>query len=285
MRVKKLLYYDVFGPEENIYAVHNITHGFMQPYQHFHSKYELTFVISSNESSVFCNGHTYRCIKPHIRLYKPYSFHIASVTDDEIYDRYVIYFNEKSIESVSGIVDIKQLYSENFAISPLKDEALVCAKHLAEAVVHGSTDRNMQCAAFAGLLSLAARYKSNVSGEINGETNSEESYIGKVLEYISKNFDKSLTATEISKLFYISEQKLCADFKAYMNETLHHYLVSLKVANAAKMIARGSSSMIAASECGFVDESHFSKTFKSRIGLTPYQFKKSLISEIEYGRN
>lgn len=281
MREKKLLYYDVFGPEEKIYAVHNITRGFVQKYQHFHSKYELTFVISTNESSVFSNGYTYHCSKAHIRMHRPYSFHIASAADAEIYDRYVIYFSEKSIESFSGIIDIKKLYSENFSVSPLEDEAFVCAKHLASAVVHGSSEGNMQCAALAGLLSLAAKYKSKVNGEIVVE----DSYITKVLEYINKNFDKSLTAAAISKLFYISEQKLCADFKAYMNETLHHYFISLKVANAAKMIARGSSPMIAASECGFVDESHFSKTFKSRIGLTPYQFKKSLISEIEYGRD
>jgi AraC-like DNA-binding protein len=286
MREEKLLYHDIFGPEDKIYISHNITRGYAQNYRHFHSKYELTIVTSTNGNSIFSDGRTYCCHKPHIRLHKPFSFHISSVADDEIYERYVIYFTEKSIEALSGLIDIKQLYCENFSFAPLDSEALLCARHLAEAVLHGNMYANMQQAAFAGLLTLAMKFRIK---PVNYAVN-EESYIVKVLDYIDKNlsqkkFDKTLTAEEISKQFYISAQKLCADFKSYMNETLHHYLVSQKVAIAARLIARGCSPNIAAFESGFVDESHFSKTFKSRIGLTPYQFKKRLISEIEYGRN
>ena len=67
-----------------------------------------------------------------------------------------------------------------------------------------------------------------------------------------------------------------------MNQTLHHYIVGVRISKAAGLIAQGKTPLEAAIECGFVDESHFAKTFKARLGITPRQFKKKLISENEF---
>ena len=80
MDENKLLYYDVYGRVNRIYASHNRSYGFEQPYEHFHAKYELNFVVSSIPTRVKTLGRIYNIDKPHIRLHKPFSFHIASVT-------------------------------------------------------------------------------------------------------------------------------------------------------------------------------------------------------------
>ena len=92
MDENKLLYYDVYGRVNRIYASHNRSYGFEQPYEHFHAKYELNFVVSSIPTRVKTLGRIYNIDKPHIRLHKPFSFHIASVDEIYEYERYVIYF-------------------------------------------------------------------------------------------------------------------------------------------------------------------------------------------------
>lgn len=278
---EKLLFYDEYKREDEIYAIHRISCGYEQEYQHFHGKYELNFVLSTNESSVFCGGQTYRCTKPHIRLHKPYSFHIASADKNQVYDRFIFYFGEKSVEFTSGLIDLKQLFSDDLGIAPLEGDALECAKNLASAAVREDVDRTMQRMALAGLLALAGKFHVN-PGNLNGGAGG---YISEVLDYINRNYQQKLSAAELAKRFYVSEQKLYADFKAFMNETLHHYLISVKVARAADMIARGVSPVIASAECGFTDESHFSKTFKSRTGMTPFQFRKNIICEFGYSKD
>ena len=81
-------------------------------------------------------------------------------------------------------------------------------------------DSTMQRMALAGLLSLAEKFRVS-PGNLNGGAGG---YISEVLDYINRNYQQKLSAAELAKRFYVSEQKLCADFKAFMNETLHHYL-------------------------------------------------------------
>lgn len=78
----------------------------------------------------------------------------------------------------------------------------------------------MQRMALAGLLSLAGKFRVS-PGNLNGGAGG---YISEVLDYINRNYQQKLSASELAKRFYVSEQKLYADFKAFMNETLHHYL-------------------------------------------------------------
>lgn len=66
---------------------------------------------------------------------------------------------------------------------------------------------------------------------------------------------------------------------------MRYCLISVKVSKAADMIARGVSPVIASAECGFTDESHFSKTFKSRTGMTPFQFRKNIICKFGYSKD
>ena len=69
MDENKLLYYDVYGRVNRIYASHNRSYGFEQPYEHFHAKYELNFVVSSIPTRVKTLGRIYNIDKPHIRLH------------------------------------------------------------------------------------------------------------------------------------------------------------------------------------------------------------------------
>ena len=46
MSGRKNCYYDVLGRNDLVYTQHFVTDGFVQDWLHFHSRYELSFVLS-----------------------------------------------------------------------------------------------------------------------------------------------------------------------------------------------------------------------------------------------
>lgn len=273
---RKNCYYDVVGDPGKIYTQHFVSDGYTQDWLHFHSRYELTFV-ASGKTELNDNGVRYRTDEPHIRLHKPFAFHTANAESGTTYECFVFYFTEASLSRFGQAVDLVELYSENMRVLPLEGDRLECAKSLASLLLLDISDE-MLALALKGLLTLVMEGGIIALRPGSGDLG----YIKDVLACVSSEFSEKLTAAGLAKRFFVSEQKLSADFKAAMNETLHHYIVSARVSNAAMMIAKGSSPVSAALECGFIDETHFSKTFKDRMGMTPTKFSKTFGKSLEY---
>ncbi|MGB5971832.1 MAG: AraC family transcriptional regulator [Nodosilinea sp.] len=56
----------------------------------------------------------------------------------------------------------------------------------------------------------------------------------------------------------------------------HAYLTHLRIAQAKQQLRQGQSLNQLALELGFVDQSHFTKTFKASVGVTPGQYRTQL---------
>lgn len=279
LSAKKDCFYDMLGKNERVYTQHFKTDGFVQDWLHFHSKYELTFVLSGNVE-INDNGSIVSTSHPHIRLHRPYTFHTANAMPGITYECFVFYFTEESLRAAGFEADLRELYTDSLHIIELDDDQLEAARTLASIALLDISDR-LIAIALGGLLTIA---EENLHlGKIKrAERLSDTSYIGDVLEYINKHIGEKFGVTELSKQFFVSEQKLSSDFKRRIKETLHHYIVSARVAHTAMLIAKGAPPLTAALECGFTDETHFAKTFKNRMGMTPYQFSKAVGKGLEY---
>lgn len=278
MEVKKTIFYDVSGRDDEIYMQHFKSDGFVQDWLHFHVKYELTLVLCGN-SEIISEGRVYACQKPHFRLHKPFSFHTANAHKGTTYDCYVFYFTEAALSSPIRKADLRRLFRDDISIIELDGDTLECARALAEITLLETCD-GMRKIVLSGMLTLAEdRLEQNCR---LSSTSQPLGYLSDVLTYINEHFAEKITSAELARKYYVSEQKLNMDFKRLLGDTLHHYHMTVRISQCAMLIARGMPPLAASVECGFVDECHFSKTFKSRIGLTPYQFSKQVASQIEY---
>jgi AraC-like DNA-binding protein len=277
MTEKKTLYYDVSGRNDGIYIQHFKSDGFVQDWLHFHSKYELSLVLSGNVD-VVSNGQLFNCNKPHFRLHRPFIFHTANACKSEVYECYVFYFTEESLRDIGIKFDLARLFREGLVISEIKGDTLECARLLASMTLL-DIDERMRLIILSGLLTLIEKNMRNHEAMRGAQS---FGYITDVLAYINEHYAEKISAAELSKHFYISEQKLNIDFKKSMNDTLHHYIMTVRISHSAMLIARGMTPLAASIECGFTDESHFAKTFKIHIGLTPCQFSKQVGSRVEF---
>jgi AraC family transcriptional regulator len=118
--------------------------------------------------------------------------------------------------------------------------------------------------------------------EIAGETarqtfekkNASPLWLKRVEMILKERFNENLSLNEIAEFVQIHPVHLAQSFRKYRNTTVGNYLREIRLENAKKDLleTKKSLSEIALNN-GFSDQSHFSRLFKQKFGVTPKEFK------------
>ena len=99
----------------------------------------------------------------------------------------------------------------------------------------------------------------------------------KILEYLSQNLHRNVSLEEIAKELYFSVSYVKSAFKKHTGKTVIRAFNELKIRRAKKLIKKGLPFGKIADQLAFSSEQYFSKVFSSIAGLTPTEYKKTLI--------
>ena len=96
-----------------------------------------------------------------------------------------------------------------------------------------------------------------------------------VLEYIQAHLDENLSLEAIAQVVGMSRYHFIRRFKQTMHESPYQYLIGQRIEQAKRLLK--SQLLIAdiAIRCGFANQSHLTKHFKQRVGITPQLFRKT----------
>ena len=95
-----------------------------------------------------------------------------------------------------------------------------------------------------------------------------------VHELLQARFAESLSLDEIAAAAGVHPAHLARAFRRHQRCTVGDYQRQLRVEYACRELARSDPSLIEiALDAGFVDQSHFTRTFKRRMGMTPGAFR------------
>jgi AraC family chemosensory pili system transcriptional regulator ChpD len=95
-------------------------------------------------------------------------------------------------------------------------------------------------------------------------------------ERLRTGLDHSLSLDELARDVGINKFVLIRRFRASIGATPHHYRTLMRIERARVLLARGVSMIEIAHEVGFADQSHFSRTFKRVLGVTPGAYAQSV---------
>jgi AraC-like DNA-binding protein len=93
--------------------------------------------------------------------------------------------------------------------------------------------------------------------------------------YLEAHLDAPVSLEALAAAAGLTSYHLIRVFSAETGLTPHAWLVDRRVHAAANRLRRGEPVADVAMACGFADQSHLTRTFKARIGVTPGRFRGS----------
>lgn len=175
-----------------------------------------------------------------------------------IMGRYYLYFSQKYEDAVfrtSGpspyielLQQMMELIGEHSAVTELKVSNLL-NNLVTQILIYNSTENEI--------------------------SNSVESKINDIKDYIDSHLNDKLTLDNLSRQFYISKFYLSREFKRVTGSTINDYTTNKRI-NRAKHLLRFSDLRIEeiSQACGVEDSSYFNRVFKSAEGMTAREYRK-----------
>jgi AraC-like DNA-binding protein len=103
----------------------------------------------------------------------------------------------------------------------------------------------------------------------------EPEAVRRAKEYLAANFDGQVELSTLAIAAGLSPFHLIRVFRRATGLTPHAWLIDRRVHRASELLRQGKAPAGIAMSCGFADQSHLSRLFKSRLGVTPGQYKGS----------
>lgn len=122
--------------------------------------------------------------------------------------------------------------------------------------------------------SISELLLQNANTTLQKNLSSHDKMIKKAKEFINDNLSLDLHLQDISDELDISKYHFLRLFKEKNFISPHSYLMLKRVEKAKNLIRKGETLINTAYMCGFNDQSHLNRRFKTITGLTPGQYKK-----------
>jgi AraC-like DNA-binding protein len=117
------------------------------------------------------------------------------------------------------------------------------------------------------LRTLVDRHGRNAPGP--SPTFSAGPAVTRVREFLDDNLERQVRLAELATVSQLSPFYLIRAFRRAFGMPPHAYLKQRRVGRAQEMLRSGRSISDAAYACGFSDQSHLGRTFKSVMGVSP----------------
>lgn len=99
----------------------------------------------------------------------------------------------------------------------------------------------------------------------------------RVLHWLQRHYAEKATLNKAARAVGASPSSIVQHLRRETRKSFHRHLVEIRVAQAKKLLACTQMEVsYIADLCGFSDQSHFTRTFKKHINLTPGEFRRLL---------
>lgn len=266
----------------NIISLNKIHHPLWSSVGHDHDHFELVYIkrgqvnFETSEETVTLSPHNIVIIKPHqlhkfISLSKTLEFLVLSFTIDTEAD-----FSDYS--DISELTDIISELSQrpHIVLAPGPKNAVLNAL---KRIIWARQNREKWDGFLIFLLFLELLvYLSREILSSSGFSGTEGTYdaMMRARDYISLNYDKHISLSELANHVYLSESYLSHSFKARFGISPKNFILQTRI-NRAKELLSSSDMKIndIAISVGFLSQQRFNDAFKRLENLTPLKYRKN----------
>jgi AraC family transcriptional regulator len=134
--------------------------------------------------------------------------------------------------------------------------------------------RHLDGASALAIQGLALEMLAAVSRESNTRARQPQRWLTNAVEFLRESFTEHLTIAQVATAAGVHPVYLAREFRRFHGCTIGEYIRRLRVERACRQLSSSEESLAAiAVSAGFSDQSHFSRTFKRLVGMTPAQYR------------
>ncbi len=99
----------------------------------------------------------------------------------------------------------------------------------------------------------------------------------RVLDWLRRHYGEKVTLNRTARAVGAAPSSIVQHLRRETRKSFHRHLTEIRVAEAKKLLACTQMEISRVAEvCGFADQSHFTRIFKTHINLTPGEFRRLL---------
>lgn len=254
--VKSLVYYE---HQPNEYVT-----------EHSHSCYECVFYLNGR-GTVTAEGDTVEYVGPTLTLMSPSIKHDEKT--QEFSSLYIVLFETDGIE-----------IPKQFSHLPLSEDVAWILQYFQNMRQEEADKQNYYQDIINSYFSLVLYYflrKTSVGG---GQRTPTKELVSRLKTFMKENYNQSIDFSQIAASFGYSYDRLRHIFQKETNVSIHQYFLNCKLYVAKQMLLSTDMSISEiAFRCGFGSSIHFSNFFKSKMNISPRQFRDSQKNQVDIG--
>ena len=240
---------------------------------HFHDACEITVVLEG-KGEISVGSRTFTMKRGTVMLLNNAEIHRSKVDENTLYRRCVMKFPLEYISELSTEqTDLRKVFDEGPCIL-LTEEQLTEVERLCRKAMAGGTGYGEDLRRQGAFIEILI-YLNLMAGDIQKAEPFHSKNVDRVtpiMEYISKHAGENITLDNIDKEFFITKQHLCYIFKKTTGLGINQYLIAQRLIRACALLRQGKSVQAAGEEAGFRNNSHFIRTFKKVMGVSPGKY-------------
>ena len=235
---------------------------------HIHDTFVLQYVTAGVD---YCCGNQLAAHRNGVFVHFPFAAHTGGTLPKLDLSYQAIYPSIELVSELTGVPAIS--VPRGFSFVPESEALVRNVKKFFDVVGAASPNHEKQRKSLKHVFDAVFEFSCSQSIKSSKEETSIGEVMTEVRGYITKNFDRDVTVEELSKRFSVSRFYLIRQFKQRFGITPRQFLISLRVAEAKKLLANGLSVAAAAHTAGFADQSHLTRQFKRITSYCPGEIR------------
>ena len=261
----------------------------MLPLMHAHEHYEILYCISG-DCEFIAEGCSYALTPGAALITRPAEVHHVRVVRDVPYERIVINFSDKMVESIDPERRLLKPFNERAQgslnryegqrlqaalennIAPLRNDA---RPPIGQTRFDYDTSLELKIGVYAALRELQREFEGAHSAP-----NTAPRVGNAVLDFINEHlYESDLTTEMVASRFFISRSQLNRSFNSLTGATVREYIVAKRLIYAKQLIDAGGSAAAACEAACFADYSTFYRAYRKKFAAAPTQRRNEGLGE------
>lgn len=236
-----------------------------------HDFWEILYV-DSGEMNVIADGVGYVLKQGDLIFHKPMEYHAFAANQNHAFNILVTSFSTHS-------PSMNFFYNKIFNLNSYQKKLLSAFMSKMKTGFnppYNIYDYQIAVAHLEQLL-LDLKYTSSVSYGRISKKNVEDTFTQIIKTFLENKINQPLTLSDICKRFSVSKSYICELFKKETGQSIIDYFIELKINKAKQLIRQGELNFTQIAEAlGYKSIHHFSRSFKSKTGVSPGTYEKSI---------